>query len=381
MKLILSVEPVRFPLTGIGRYTYELALRLQQSPEITDLQFFAGRRFLPALPTASEASGSGYGLKRAVQKNFLAVEAYRLLMPLLRKHALKGHGDFLYHSPNYYLPPFAGRSVATFHDLSPFTWSHCHAPQLVRYLQKELKTTLERADALITDSEYTRKELADYFSWPIERIHTVPLASSAEFHPRNTEELTSTLSRHGLKVGGYSLFVGTIEPRKNIETLLDAYSRLPLDVRKRWPLVLTGYHGWRNENIHQRLESAKREGWAYYLGFVPSEDLPLLFAGARLFTFPSLYEGFGLPVLEAMSSGVPVICSNSSSLPEVAGEAALMCDAQDTETLTELIQRGLEDEMWRASAVEQGLLHAARFSWERCAMETLEVYQKVIKGK
>lgn len=381
MKLILSVEPVRFPLTGIGRYTYELALRLLQSPEIVDLQFFSGRRFLPALPTAAEASGSGYGLKRAVQKNFLAVEAYRLLMPLLRKHALKGHGDFLYHSPNYYLPPFAGRSVATFHDLSPFTWSHCHAPQLVRYLQKELKTTLVRADALITDSEYTRRELADYFSWPIERIHTVPLASSAEFHPRSEEVLRNALSRHGLEVGGYSLFVGTIEPRKNIETLLDAYSRLPLELRKRWPLVLTGYHGWRNEAIHQRLESAKREGWANYLGFVPSEDLPLLFAGARLFTFPSLYEGFGLPVLEAMSSGVPVVCSNSSSLPEVAGEAALMCDAKDTETLTQLIRRGLEDEMWRANAIEQGLLHAARFSWERCAMETLEVYQKVIKGQ
>ncbi|MFJ2713320.1 MULTISPECIES: glycosyltransferase family 4 protein [unclassified Pseudomonas] len=380
MKLILSVEPVRFPLTGIGRYTYELALRLQQNPEITDLQFFAGRRFLPSLPAASDTSGNGYGLKRAVQKNFLAVEAYRLLMPLLRKQALKGHGDFLYHSPNYYLPPFAGRSVATFHDLSPFTWSHCHSPQLVRYLQKELKTTLVRADALITDSEYTRKELSDYFSWPIERIHTVALASSAEFHPRSADALRTTLSRHGLKVGGYSLFVGTIEPRKNIETLLDAYSRLPLELRKRWPLVLTGYYGWRNEDIHHRLESARREGWAFYLGFVPSEDLPLLFAGARLFTFPSLYEGFGLPVLEAMSSGVPVVCSNSSSLPEVAGNAALMCEATDTVALTELLQQGLEDETWRASAIEQGLLHAAKFSWERCARETFQVYQKVVNG-
>ncbi|SNY27059.1 alpha-1,3-rhamnosyl/mannosyltransferase [Pseudomonas sp. LAMO17WK12:I6] len=381
MKLILSVEPVRFPLTGIGRYTYELALRLQQSREITELQFFSGRRFLSSLPTAADESGNGYGLKRAVQKNFLAVEAYRLLMPLLRKQALKGHSDFLYHSPNYYLPPFAGRSVATFHDLSPFTWSHCHAPQLVRYLQKELKTTLGRADALITDSDYTRNELADYFSWPIERIYTVPLASSAEFHPRTEDELKSTLSRHGLEAGGYSLFVGTIEPRKNITTLLDAYSRLPLDVRKRWPLVLTGYHGWRNESIHQRLESARREGWAYYLGFIPGEDLPLLFAGARLFTFPSLYEGFGLPVLEAMSSGVPVVCSNSSSLPEVAGNAALMCEAMDIEALTDLIRRGLEDRAWRASAIEQGLLNAAKFSWERCAMNTLEVYKMVVEER
>ncbi|MEB0075957.1 glycosyltransferase family 1 protein [Pseudomonas sp. CCI3.2] len=380
MKLILSVEPVRFPLTGIGRYTYELALRLQKNPDITDLQFFAGRRFLADLPVANDESGSGYGLKRAVQKNFLAIEAYRLLMPLLRKQALKGHSDFLYHSPNYYLPPFAGPSVATFHDLSPFTWEHCHAPQLARYLQKELKTTLLRADALITDSDYTRRELAAYFGWPIERIHTVPLASSAEFHPRSPLVLRDVLERHGLQFGGYSLFVGTIEPRKNIETLLDSYARLPLALRVRWPLILTGYHGWQNDAIHQRLESAKREGWAHYLGFVPSDDLPLLFAGARLFVFPSLYEGFGLPVLEAMSSGIPVVCSNSSSLPEVAGKAALMCEPTDVEALTALIQRGLEDESWRASAMEQGLLHAASFSWERCAMETLHVYKTVVSG-
>lgn len=381
MKLVLSVEPIRFPLTGIGRYTYELALRLKQSSEISDLQFFAGRSFLPELPTASNESGSGYGLKRAIQKNFLAVEAYRLLMPILRKAALKGHGDFLYHSPNYYLPPFAGGSVATFHDLSPFTWAHCHAPQLVRYLQKELKTTLVRADALITDSEFTRQELASYFSWPIERIHTVPLASSPEFYPRPAESLIPALARHGLKPNGYTLFVGTIEPRKNIETLLAAYSRLPLALRTRWPLILTGYHGWRNDVIHQKLESARREGWAHYLGFVPAEDLPLLFAGARVFAFPSLYEGFGLPVLEAMSSGVPVVCSNSSSLPEVAGDAALMCAPMDVEELTRLIERGLTDEAWRQCAVVNGMRNAQGFSWERCAQETLQVYRKVIDGK
>jgi len=381
MKLVLSVEPIRFPLTGIGRYTYELALRLQQSSEITDLQFFAGRRFLPELPTAANESGSGYGLKRLVQKNFLAVEAYRLLMPMLRKAALKGHDDFLYHSPNYYLPPFAGRSVATFHDLSPFTWAHCHAPQLVRYLQKELKETLVRADALITDSEFTRQELASYFSWPIERIHTVALASSPEFYPRPVEALCATLAKHGLEANGYTLFVGTIEPRKNIETLLTAYSRLPLTLRTRWPLILTGYHGWRNDAIHQKLESARREGWAHYLGFVPSEDLPMLFSGARLFAFPSLYEGFGLPVLEAMSSGVPVVCSNSSSLPEVAGDAALMCAPMDDMELTRLLERGLTDDAWRQVAVINGLRNAQGFSWERCVRETLQVYRRVIDGK
>ncbi|MFJ4343862.1 glycosyltransferase family 4 protein [Pseudomonas sp. NPDC089401] len=377
MKLILSVEPVRFPLTGIGRYTYELATRLQSTSEITELRFFAGRRFLPALPTASDQSDAVHGLKRFVQKNALAVEAYRRLMPILRKRALKGHEDHLYHSPNYYLPPFTGRSVATFHDLSPFTWAHCQAPQIARYLQKELKLTLERADALITDSHYTRQELADYFAWPIERIHAVPLASSPEFYPRSAEALREALARHGLEAGGYSLFVGTIEPRKNLETLLDAYGKLPLALRQRWPLILTGYHGWRSEAIHQRISQAQQQGWARYLGFAASEDLPLLYAGARLFTFPSHYEGFGLPVLEAMSSGVPVVCSNTSSLPEVAGQAALMCAPDDVDGLSALLQRGLEDGVWRQAAVEQGLRHAARFSWERCAQATIEVYRKV----
>ncbi len=377
MKLILSVEPVRFPLTGIGRYTYELATRLQRSSEINDLQFFAGRRFLPSLPTAADQSDAVHGLKRLVQKNAVAVEAYRRLMPYLRKRALKGHEDHLYHSPNYYLPPFAGTSVATFHDLSPFTWAHCHAPQIARFLQKELTLTLQRADALITDSHYTRQELADYFGWPIERIHAVPLASSPEFHPRSADSLREALARYGLQAGGYSLFVGTIEPRKNLETLLDAYGKLPVALRQRWPLILTGYHGWRSEAIHQRIAQAQQQGWARYLGFAASEDLPLLYAGARLFTFPSHYEGFGLPVLEAMSSGVPVVCSNSSSLPEVAGQAALMCAPGDVDGLSALLRQGLEDENWRLAAVQQGLTHAAGFSWERCAQATIEVYRKV----
>lgn len=126
------------------------------------------------------------------------------------------------------------------------------------------------------------------------------------------------------------------------------------------------------------IERAMRAGWARYLGFLPTDELPLLMAGARLFVFPSLYEGFGLPVIEAMASGVPVICSNASSLPEVAGQAALMCGASDVDTLRILIARGLEDEVWRTSAVAEGLAQAARFSWRRCATETLVAYRAAL---
>jgi len=377
MRLILSIEPIRYPLTGIGRYTYELAMQLRDSGQFESLRFFSGFRFTDELPQPAEQTDSRYRLKRLVQKSGLLSNVYGILMEHVRRRTLRDCNDSLYHGPNFYLPAFPGRKVATFHDLSPFTWAHCHAPERLRFMRKECLKAIKRADALIADSEYTRREIADYFSWPLDRIHSVPLACGPEFRPRSTYELQG-LARYGLKEKSYTLFVGTIEPRKNILGLLDAYARLPLPLRQSRPLVLTGYRGWRSEAIHVRLEAARREGWANYLGFVPTGDLPLLYAGAALFAFPSLYEGFGLPVLEAMASGIPVVCSNSSSLPEVAGEAALMCDPQDVDGLAKLLSRGLLDEVWRAVASEQGLLHAARFSWARCAAETVEVYRRVL---
>lgn len=374
MKVILSVEPVRFPLTGIGRYAYELAKGMQANNEITELKLFSGTRFLPGLPEPVSESSSTHGLKRLVQKNGLAMEAYRRLMPLLRKQALKGHDDFIYHGPNFFLPPFPGRKVATFHDLSPFKWAECFDPVKVRYLQKEFRKTLDTADALITDSEYTRRELADFAGWPIEKIHAVPLAAGPEFRPRGEEQIRPLLSRYNLEYQGYSLFVGTIEPRKNIIRLLDAYELLPKSVRQRWPLILTGYRGWKSDAIHARIKEAERQGWARYLGFLPAEELPLLYSGARLFVFPSLYEGFGLPVLESMSSGVPVICSDSSSLPEVTGDVALTSDPMDVEKLCEHLSVGLESKEWRQRAIEQGVRRANTFSWQRCSLETSHVY-------
>jgi alpha-1,3-rhamnosyl/mannosyltransferase len=377
VNIILNIEPVRFPLTGIGRYTYELAQALQASNDINSLKFFAATRFVEALPQPSSQGDTGHGLRRLVQKSAIAMEAYRLLMPALRARVLKGQGEYIYHSPNFFLPKIDGPTVATFHDLSPFTWSECHDPVKVRYLQKELRKALDRADRLITDSEFNRRELADFAGISLDRIDAVPLASGAEFCPRAEAELSSLLKRYQLEYQGFTLFVGTIEPRKNILTLLEAYEQLPLTLRRRWPLVLTGYRGWASEQIHARIKQAEHEGWARYLGFLPADDLPGLFSAARLFAFPSHYEGFGLPVLEAMSSGVPVVCSNSSSLPEVAGGAALLCNSRDVESLREHLHTGLEDTAWREQAMAKGLEHAAGFSWRRCATETIAVYRKL----
>lgn len=384
MKIIISIDPIRFPLTGIGRYTYELIRHLKQHDAIADLAYFSGRRIVDELPTKNQTSvgvgDAGFStLKRWVQRNPVASEAYRQLLPFIQRHALKDYADYLYHGPNFYLPATPGLKVATFHDLSPFTWAHCHPPERVRFMQKEIGRTLKTADALITDSEHTRKELAEYFSWPIERIHTVPLASSPEFFPREAHEVQQVLAKYGLKPGQYSLYVGTIEPRKNLIALLDAYSRLPINLRQRWPLILAGYKGWQSDAIHARIHQSEREGWARYLGFTPAEHLPLLYSGARLFVFPSHYEGFGLPVLEAMSSGVPVVCSNSSSLPEVVGDVALMTAPDDVAGFTALLRRGLEDDNWRSQASALGIDRAALFSWAGCAQATTDVYRSVLQ--
>lgn len=380
MNVILPVDLIRYPLTGIGRYVFELASALPVHGQIERLRLLAGQRFVEAVPRADARSGAGHGLKRLAQQSRLLIELYARLGPWLRSRRLQGLEDHLYHGPNFFLPRFAGPCVATFHDLSAFHWPECHDPRRLGYLQREMSASLVRASALITDSEFTCRELLAFSALPAERIHAVPLACSPAFRPREAQSLRPVLADHGLEPGAYSLYVGTIEPRKNLTRLLAAYARLPAALRQRWPLVLSGYRGWCSEGIHAQIARGEREGWVRYLGFVPGDDLPLLFAGARLFAFPSLYEGFGLPVLEAMASGVPVVCSDSASLPEVAGEAALLCHAEDDQQLTRNLQRALEDEAWREAATARGLARAADFSWQRCAEQTAAVYRRVMMG-
>lgn len=386
MKVILSIDAVRFPLTGIGRYTYELARHLPDEVRGLDLCLMAGSRLVGQLPTETSSSNPAQGkslairLRRRLQNSAWAVMAHRAWLASQQARALKGHEDAVFHGPQFYLPRFGGRSVVTIHDLSVFSWAHCHPGGRAQMMQREIVKSVERASMVLTDSEYTRQEVAAFFSLAPDKIRAVPLASAGCFRPHTQQELNAVLPRLRLQAGAYCLYSGTIEPRKNIGVLLDAYGALPAALRARWPLVLCGYQGWQSEALHARIRQAENEGWVRYLGYVSSEDLPHVFAGARLFAFPSLYEGFGLPVLEAMASGVPVVCSNSSSLPEVAGGAALMCAPNDTDDLAALLQRGLEDDGWRAEAQKLGLQQATRFSWARCAAQTGDAYRAARGG-
>jgi alpha-1,3-rhamnosyl/mannosyltransferase len=316
-------------------------------------------------------------MKHQIARIPLSIELYRALAAARARRVLSGREEHIYHGTNFYLPRFGGRSVVTIHDLSIFTHPQCHPATRVRFMHREVTLALRRATRLLTVSDFVRHELAAHFGLPLERIHSAPLAATDEFRPREESAVRALLGGLELEFQAFTLFVGTVEPRKNLVTLLDAYQSLPLQTRRRWPLVIAGHHGWGSERVHQRIAQGSSEGWVRYLGFLSAEQLPLLFASARLFTFPSLYEGFGLPVLEAMASGVPVICSDSSALPEVTGTAAVTHPSLDATALSGLIARGLEDDGWRSSQRAKGLARAAMFSWERCAALTADVYRTV----
>ena len=377
MKIIFAVNAIKPPLTGIGRYTWELANRIPIMPGVESVRFFAGGRWINDVGALLDQSSAKLAMRQRLIRSPVAVAAYRLLSPLLLRQRLRHLSDYLYHSPNFYLPPFSGPTIATIHDLSFFRHPQFHPPERVDFMRREIALTLRRANFLITDSEFIRQEIIEFLGWPEDKVRAVPLGVGDEYRPRGVDETVGVLKKFGLEFGSYALCVATIEPRKNIDTLLSAYEALPQTLRNRYPLALAGGHGWRSEAIHRRIEQGQRQGWLHYLGYVSEADLPTLFSGARGFVYPSLYEGFGLPVLEAMASGLPVLISNRSSLPEVASGAALIVEAEDVQAMTENIRVLLEDDQWRSVAAKRTLEVAAQYSWGMTAQKTAEVYRAV----
>ena len=344
MDVVLSVQSIKYPLTGIGRYTYELARHLPDLDDVQSLRFFDGETFVDRLPDAGSLSaddavrafhgGPVHRLKRFLARSRLVVDAYRFIKARTEKSPFAGLENHVYHGTNFYVPRFPGASVVTIHDLSVFTMQHFHPRERVTYLGREVEASLKRVDRIITDSDYIKAEIISYFGFPEERISVAKLACGEEFKPRTAEDVAEVLAHYGLSYSEYAFYAGTIEPRKNLSNLIEAYGRLPSSVREKRPLVLAGFKGWNNADILNRIEQGKREGWIKYLGYVPNDHLPHLLSGAAAFTFPSWYEGFGLPVLEAMASGVPVMTSPLSCLPEVGGSAVLYAQPDRIDEMT-----------------------------------------------
>jgi alpha-1,3-rhamnosyl/mannosyltransferase len=374
MRVVLSVDALSPVLTGIGRYTWELATRLPHLLGIGNIKYFRQQQWIkdPSRFLQPHRKLSANGTRNKWMRK-LRIEPPRWFKEQRLKRACLGN---VFHGPNYFLPPCADLGVITVHDLSVFKYPETHPVERVREFEREFDRSIARAAHLITDSEAIRREVIEFLSWPAEKITAVPLGVSGEFSPRSGEALAARMRKYSLTADGYTLCVSTMEPRKKIENLLGAYSCLPDVMRTRFPLILTGSAGWLSEALHEKIDHCVRQGWVRYLGYVPEADLPALYAGAYLFVLPSSYEGFGLPVLEAMASGIPVVTSNRSSLPEITRGAALFADPDDIDSLAEIITKGLCDNVWRSSARSEGLAVAQGYSWERCVEQTVSVYER-----
>jgi glycosyltransferase involved in cell wall biosynthesis len=362
VQVTLVIDSLQPRLSGIGRYTWELCRRIPDQPEIDAVHYFANGRLVrdPKLLLDGGASRRGNRLRRWIDRQ----RSTRLLERTL------------VHGPNYFLPPNAETGIITVHDLSVFRHPETHPPERRKAFERKFHDSLNRALHVITDTETVRRELLGDFAIPEQKVSAIPLGVDPRYRPIPEDRLRRQLAPFGLEPSRYALCVSTLEPRKKIAELLDAWRALPATLRDSTPLVLAGAEGWLNQGLHEQIRDAAASGWLKHVGFVPEESLPALYAGAALFLYPSLYEGFGLPPLEAMASGAPVVVANRSCLPEVCGDAAAYVDPDDLPAFTGAIAEALENHSWQARAREKGLERAARFTWESCAARTAEVYRK-----
>ncbi len=385
MKIIVNGTLLLAPLTGIGQYIRHLFTAMDRISEVHLTLYYGthceqGMRLPSAEATAVAIAVAqrGYSFLKRFVPHPRAIRrlADRVLFGWHTRR--QGQEEVLYHEPNGMPLPYKGPLVITVCDLSCFDHPETHPKERVELFQRDLPKAIERADHIIVISQATGAALQRWFNVDAARITNTYLAADPRFAPRSAAALTPDLAGLGLTPGGYVLSVGTLEPRKNLSALFAAYAGLPDALRQRYPLAVAGMSGWNTEGLMRSAQALMARGELRLLGYVPDAFIPSLYAGAAAFCYPSRYEGFGLPALEAMASGVPVLTSNTTSLPEVVGDAGLMVDPDDVDGLRERLQQLLEDRPYAEQLGQLGLLRAHTFSWERCAQETFAVYQKVM---
>ncbi|MBN1120974.1 MAG: glycosyltransferase family 4 protein [Anaerolineae bacterium] len=297
----------------------------------------------------------------------LAAEIARLRLDLL-------------HSPDY-IPPRSGRyrSVITIHDLAFLHYPEFMTGDSRRYYNGQIQDAVERADHIITVSEATRADILKLLDVSAEKITVIPEAASDRFRMVRNDKIAKTLERYNLP-DSYILFVSTIEPRKNINGLLLAYDQLRQDLPDVPPLVLCGRRGWLYGEFYTLYTDLKLGDSVIWLEDASYDDLPAIYSGADVFCLPSHYEGFGLTALEAMACGAPVVVSERSSLPEVVGEAGILVNPDQPESIAEGLLHVLSNTQVAAELTRRGIKQAAKFSWRKAAEETLAVYEKVLVG-
>lgn len=364
---------------GIGRYTRELVTALLSLNHSHQYTIFAATGGLKRGDWGSAIRREGVRLRSLpVTDDWLARLWHRLGLPI-PVELITGPLDVFY-SPDFALPPTAGstKTILTVHDLSFIHHPEAFVPSLRRYLERTVPRSVERADLVLADSAHTRSDVISLLGVSPEVVEVIYPAVDSRFRteakPGEGERLRE---RYRITDRPYILSVGTLQPRKNYLCLIEGFARLEHSRSGQLQLLIAGGHGWLYDEI---VAEAGRHENVRLLGFVADEDLPALYRGARLFVLTSLYEGFGLPVVEAMACGVPVVCSRTSSLPEVAGHAAMLVDPLDRGELTDAMGRVLQERKLREGMVKRGRAQAAGFTWQRSARRLMALIESLAEG-
>jgi glycosyltransferase involved in cell wall biosynthesis len=371
MRIAIDYTPALRQGAGIGRYTRGLVEGLARidSANLYTL-FSAGDR-----PSAGDWPANFRLRTSPIPHRWLTVGWHRLRLPF-PVELLAGACD-LYHSPDFTLPPLRrARGLVTIHDLSFLRVPECADPRLRAFLERAVPAAVVRAHRILADSENTRTDLIEILGVDPDRISVVTPAVEPRFRREDAAvRLENVRARYRLPER-FILGLGTLEPRKNFTGLIAAFSRLAGETGLPHALVIGGQPGWLYDGIYRQAEREDVAGRVLFPGFIADEDLPALYSLAEVFVFPSLYEGFGIPVLEAMACGTPVVTSNNSSLPEASGSAALMVDATDSAGLAGAIAKVLNDAELRRRMIAAGNEQASRFTWQRSAQALLKAYER-----
>lgn len=359
--------------TGIPHYTWHLFKGMIEHAEINSLYTVRGNRLVTYYPAKFPNKNS------AVDSIFKFLERTPLLKHYISKlttHSFdkfakkKAGSNIIYVEPNFIVNPYKGRCVPTLHDLTCLRFPHLQPVERAAWFEKGLSLTLQQATHIISVSEFTRQEAIRYLNIAPEKITAIYNGVSADFHPRSAMEIETVLKKYQLTYKKYLLSVSTLEPRKNLNSLVQGYLQLSKELRQEYPLVLAGAVGWKVQDLMKKIKNSEQ---IFSLGYIPQNELTAIFAGATAFCYLSTYEGFGLPVLEALASGVPVLTSADSAMAEFSKDQAMLVNPLDIDAITQGLRILLLDETLAAQTLAKANYYRENFSWNKCVNNTVRL--------
>ncbi len=390
-KLLINVTPIRRPLTGIGYYTFNILKELLK--EDIDLVGLKNGKVVSKadlhkladsfLTQTSEQKTNVKSLKRVVAEVIRSIPGSYQLKNLLLAYRAKrslvqlAAQQYVYFEPSFIPFDYKGKTITTVHDLSFISFPEFHPATRVAYLTGKIGSSIDKSDHVIVDSNHILDEMHHCYPSSKNKSSVVYLGVDEQFRHYSQKECYSINQTLGLEYQQFILSVATLEPRKNLKRLVLAYKRLPDESRARHPLVLVGDQGWKNTELMAEAKELIDSKELIFTGYLSDEDLKCLYSSALIFAYPSLYEGFGLPIVEAMASGTPVITSNRGTMAEVSGNAAVLVNPEDEDDIAQAMVNLINQPERRALLASSGTEFVKRYHWHQTVKEILEIADSI----